>query len=65
LDIRTFTELLDGKQPDLDTIARALDLYRGDFLEGFHLRDARGFAERICPSGTAACRRCSSIPGAF
>lgn len=45
VDVHTFAQALADDPQDLETIAGALKLYRGDFLQGFHLRDARGFAE--------------------
>jgi DNA-binding SARP family transcriptional activator/predicted ATPase len=37
--------LEQGIAGDEVALAEALALYRGDFLQGFHLRDARGFSE--------------------
>ncbi|NTW01658.1 MAG: hypothetical protein HGA19_10140, partial [Oscillochloris sp.] len=37
--------LQHGLAGDADAVASALELYQGDFLQGFHLRDARGFSE--------------------
>ncbi len=34
-----------GGQADAQALQSAVDLYRGDFLEGFHVRDCRGFEE--------------------
>ncbi len=45
LDVEMFARVLAAKPYDPDTIAEALRLYRGDFLQGFYLRDARGFSE--------------------
>lgn len=42
LDLNALQEGLAG---DADAAACALELYRGDFLQGFYLRDARGFSE--------------------
>jgi DNA-binding SARP family transcriptional activator/predicted ATPase len=45
LDVREFTQILAARSHDGDMLDNALALYRGDFLQGFHLRDARGFSE--------------------
>ncbi len=45
LDVQAFAGAVATAPNDLATIAQALALYRGDFLQGFHLRDARGFSE--------------------
>jgi len=45
VDVHAFACALADEPHDLATIAGALELYRGDFLQGFHLRDARGFSE--------------------
>ncbi len=45
VDAQTFERTLAGEPQDMQTIAGALELYRGDFLQGFHVRDARGFSE--------------------
>jgi DNA-binding SARP family transcriptional activator len=45
VDVDEFARLLATTPQDSATLARALELYRGDFLQGFHLRDARGFSE--------------------
>jgi predicted ATPase/DNA-binding SARP family transcriptional activator len=40
----------EGARPDrttLEAASRALDVYRGEFLQGFHLRGARGFEEWV------------------
>ncbi|GAB4188667.1 MAG: BTAD domain-containing putative transcriptional regulator [Roseiflexaceae bacterium] len=44
LDVDAFAQLL-AQPRDPAALAQALDLYRGDFLQGFHLRDASGFSE--------------------
>ncbi len=44
LDVDTFAGLL-ARPGDPAALARAAELYRGDFLQGFHLRDASGFSE--------------------
>ena len=36
---------VSGGPPDMEALARAVDLYRGDFLEGFYLREALAFEE--------------------
>jgi DNA-binding SARP family transcriptional activator/predicted ATPase len=45
VDVDEFARLLATEPQDIATLAHALELYRGDFLQGFHLRDARGFSE--------------------
>lgn len=44
VDVHAFARILAGKPQDMQTIAGALELYRGDFLQGFHAREARGFS---------------------
>lgn len=43
VDIEEFDRLVEAG--DADSLRRAVDLYRGDFLEGFSLRDSAGFDE--------------------
>lgn len=45
LDVEAFARLMVAEPHNLERLAEALGLYRGDFLQGFHLRDARGFSE--------------------
>ncbi|MBV9789755.1 MAG: hypothetical protein JOZ51_16330, partial [Chloroflexi bacterium] len=45
LDAQAFAQLVTAKAANGDKLAEALDLYAGNFLQGFHLRDARGFSE--------------------
>ncbi|HEU4325655.1 MAG TPA: BTAD domain-containing putative transcriptional regulator [Roseiflexaceae bacterium] len=44
LDVDTFAQLL-ARPRDPAALAQAAELYGGDFLQGFHLRDASGFSE--------------------
>ncbi|HEY0736421.1 MAG TPA: BTAD domain-containing putative transcriptional regulator [Herpetosiphonaceae bacterium] len=44
-DVQTLAAGLAGEPRDVETLTTLLALYRGDFLQGFHLRDARGFGE--------------------
>lgn len=43
LDVAAFTALVEGEQPDSRRLAEAVRLYRGDFLEGFSLKDSPAF----------------------
>lgn len=44
VDVNAFTAALDRAGAEDDTaLCRAVDLYRGDFLEGFYVRDAPDF----------------------
>ena len=49
LDVNAFTALLAqsrrGDEINYDALAEAAALFRGNFLEGFHVREARGFEE--------------------
>jgi DNA-binding SARP family transcriptional activator/predicted ATPase len=45
LDVEAFARRIATTPHDVERLAEALGLYRGDFLQGFHLRDARGFSE--------------------
>ena len=49
LDVNAFTALLEqsrrGDEINYDALAEAAALFRGNFLEGFHVREARGFEE--------------------
>ncbi|HNS03046.1 MAG TPA: BTAD domain-containing putative transcriptional regulator [Anaerolineae bacterium] len=50
LDVETFRDLLHAsgglpRQQRADTLRQALALYRGDFLEGFYVRDAPDFED--------------------
>ena len=46
LDVEAFEAALRGAvPPDLDRLGEAVALYRGDFLEGFHVRNAPAFEE--------------------
>jgi DNA-binding SARP family transcriptional activator len=48
VDIRTFTNLLEDRSAQvLSHLEGAVDLYRGDFLEGFYLDDSRAFEEWV------------------
>jgi DNA-binding SARP family transcriptional activator len=47
VDVHTFESVL-GKQPeDLTELQTALDLYRGDFMEGFQLEDSQAFEDWV------------------
>ncbi|MFW5943485.1 MAG: ATP-binding protein [Chloroflexota bacterium] len=43
VDTREFTRLIAGKHPEVANLQAAVDLYRGDFLSGFFLRESHGF----------------------
>ncbi len=43
IDVRSFEEMLSGSPSDPKQIAQALELYRGEFLEGFSLPDSPEF----------------------
>ena len=43
LDVEEFEELLRGDRAPLRDLRRAVDLYRGDFLDGLYVRDAPDF----------------------
>jgi predicted ATPase len=48
IDVAAFTDLLQAKAPLLETIRqleRAVELYRGDFLDGFSIADSPAFDE--------------------
>jgi DNA-binding SARP family transcriptional activator len=45
VDVQVFARALAAQPREAEPLAEALNLYRGDFLEGFHLRSARGFSE--------------------
>lgn len=45
IDAREFEQLLSQPSPGLERLERAIDLYRGDFLQGFSLRDSPGFEQ--------------------
>ena len=44
LDVDTFAALTAAQPPDPQALREAVELYRGDVLRGFHLRDAEGFS---------------------
>jgi len=45
VDVHTLSQILDGGDTDLGSLKRAVDLYRGNFLEGFHLEGCLAFQE--------------------
>ncbi len=45
LDVAEFHQFAQRAAVDWTQAQQATDLYRGDFLEGFYLRDSRGFEE--------------------
>jgi DNA-binding SARP family transcriptional activator/predicted ATPase len=47
LDVECFESLATGASPDehVERLCEAVDLYRGDFLEGFYVRQAPAFEE--------------------
>jgi len=47
IDARDFSTVLDSPSPDLGKLTAALDLYKGDFLEGFSLPDSPQFDDWI------------------
>ncbi len=44
LDLDVFAALTAAQPPDPAALRRAAELYRGELLRGFHLRDAQGFS---------------------
>ena len=45
LDVEIFTSALENRETPIDKLQAAVELYRGDFLDGFYLRDALEFEE--------------------
>ncbi|HEU4326471.1 MAG TPA: BTAD domain-containing putative transcriptional regulator [Roseiflexaceae bacterium] len=44
LDLDAFAALTATQPPNPEALRQAVELYRGDLLRGFHLRDAQGFS---------------------
>ena len=47
IDVQEFSRTLDSPTTDLHLLARTLDLYKGDFLEGFSLPDSPQFDDWV------------------
>ncbi len=45
LDVETFTATLENPKAPIEQVQAAVELYHGDFLDGFYLRDALEFEE--------------------
>jgi len=45
LDVDAFAALTSAQPPEPQALRQAAELYRGDVLKGFHLRDAQGFSD--------------------
>lgn len=45
LDLHAFAALTASQSPEPEALQQAAELYRGDVLHGFHLRDAQGFSD--------------------